>query len=153
MALSLDALEMLRLIGANPQVFADVKTEAGDYAHKLVANQLKASPELGTLRKIAGVLGIASFELLVDGMRITVLRSVVKKLDKFDPHLKAGSDAWYRSHLRELAAGISEPTAQPPKPTRPSKASSKPSRAKARKKPQEFATGLGAKSASVGRKR
>ncbi|MGO8840176.1 MAG: hypothetical protein ACLQF1_03295 [Methyloceanibacter sp.] len=128
MPLNLDGMVVLRAIAANSRLFADVVPDASKHARSLVTKQLKAkTSDLSTLRAVKKALGGAPFTLIVDGMSDSEVRSLVRKLDKYHPDIKAGTPTWGRTHLRALADGNAEPTEKPqkaikPKPQRKAKA-------------------------------
>ena len=66
MAFDLDGMAVLRVIGANPHLFAEVTAEAAKVSRKLVVTQLKSSaPDVLRLREVRKALGRSNFACLL----------------------------------------------------------------------------------------
>jgi len=112
MAIDLDGFDVLGAVSRSAPVFQDVRADVGKYARALVVAQLKKRPDLASVRAVGGAVGPAAFSLIVDGMKDAEVKTLLGKLDKHHPELKAASPEWRRGHLRGLAAGAAEPTAK-----------------------------------------
>lgn len=128
MALDIDAFSILRAIDAEPALFsgirADIAKEMGKFTGKLrslLTKQIKADAgDTDTLRAIRRRLGADTFDLVVDGMKDTDLKAILKKLDPHNSAQKTASAEWRRRHLRALLEGSMEPA---PPATRKARAS------------------------------
>ena len=113
MSIALDSFDVLRAIGKHADLFKPVRAEVDKAARALVVKCLKAKAVgLDALRDIHGALGAEPFELLVEGLKDTELKSILARLDKHHPELKTANAAWRRQHLLALATG--EAPASPP---------------------------------------
>lgn len=106
MALDVDGLEILKAIVARPEAFPDIRAEVAKTARALVVKQLKAKTlPLPGLRLVRASLGAETFSLVVDGLTDAESKSLVTRLDKNHPDLKAATADWPRRHLVALAGG------------------------------------------------
>ncbi len=148
MALEIDAFHVLDRI-ASQSALASLRAEAAKQAgkftgtlRKLLAKEIKAhSGDLLALRSIRVALGSETFDLVVEGMKDSEIKTLIGKLDKHHPAQKAASAIWRRGHFRALAGGAIEPAPVPPK-----KQKAAPARPGAGRKPgkgSEKATGKG----------
>jgi hypothetical protein len=120
MPLELDGFAVLKNIGSHATAFVGIKSAASKAAHDLVTKQLKAkSMTIHEMREVADILGREPMSLILDGMSDANVKSIVAKLDKHHPDLKASDSRWRRSHLRALLEGGVEPSAKPKKPAKP----------------------------------
>jgi hypothetical protein len=132
MSIALDGFEVLRDIGKHADVFKPVRAEVDKAARALVTKCLKAkSVGLEALRDIARALGGDAFELLLDGLKDTEVKSVLTRLDKHFPEMKTGTAAARRQHLKALADGSADPSPPPAKPAKKTKAVKKAAKAEA----------------------
>lgn len=132
MALSLDGMAVLGRIAANHRVFADIKADAAKQARALVVKQLKAkSLDLEHLFAVKKAMGPKTFEHILDGLSDAEVKSLLGKLDKYDPALKTSTPSSRREHLRLLAARKVKPA---PVPERVTKGAAK---AKTKAKPRK----------------
>ena len=106
MALDIDGFAVLSLIGRHPSAFSDIQTDISKQARVLAGKQIKLIGDLHKLREIYRVLGPENFNLIVDGLEVSTL---LKRLDRSNPDIKAGDARWQRQHLIALASGSSNP--------------------------------------------
>jgi hypothetical protein len=119
MSIALDSYEVLRIIGKHVDVFKPVRAEVDKAARALVTKCLKSKAvDLDGLRDIARALGDEPFELLLEGLKDTEVKSVLTRLDKHFPELKTGTAAARRQHLKALAGGEADPAPPPAKPVK-----------------------------------
>jgi hypothetical protein len=124
MALEIDAFHVLNRIASQSALAplrAEAATQAGkftDTLRKLLAKHVKAqAAHLDALRATRVALGAETFDLVVEGMKDSEIKTLVGKLDKHHPQQKAANAIWRRGHLRALAGGAIEPApAAPMKP-------------------------------------
>lgn len=123
MALEIDAFDVLRAIAAEPSTFAGIRAEiakeTGKFTDKLrdlLVKCVKASAgDIGAVRSIRRALGPQTFDLLIEGMKDSDLKTIVGKLDEHHPQQKVANADWRRGHLRALATEMAEPSEAPPK--------------------------------------
>ncbi len=116
MALDLDAFAVLRTIGEQAALFANVRAEASKLARALIVKKLKSKDaDLKAVRDLRRALGDETFGLIIDGMKDAEVKSLSAKLDKHHPELKTANAAWRRRHLSALGSGAEEPAAKPVK--------------------------------------
>ncbi|MBV8696471.1 hypothetical protein [Bradyrhizobium sp.] len=116
MSIALDGFEVFRQLGKHADVFGPIRADVDKQARALVVKCLKTkSVGLDKVRGIRTALGEDQFGLLLDGLKDAEVKSVVTRLDKHHPDLKAGTTAWRREHLGALADGSSAPHAPPVK--------------------------------------
>jgi hypothetical protein len=120
MALDIDGFAVLRSIAAHPSAFASVATEAAKIARGLVVKQMKAKTSgLKSTRDVCTALGAEAFDIILDGLTDDQIKSLVARLDKHHPDLKAANPQWRLQRMRALADGSAEPVEKPkatPKP-------------------------------------
>ena len=116
MSIALDGFEVFLQLGKHAEVFAPIRADVDKQARALVAKCLKAKVVgLDALHDIRKALGKEQFELLVEGLKDTEVKSVLTRIDKHHPEIKGGTAAWRRQHLGALANGMSMPHAPPTK--------------------------------------
>ena len=114
MALDVSGFALLKAIGANPDAFPNVGTDASKYALMLATKQLRAKgTDLEAVRRIGDVLGRDSLRFIIEGMNDSTIKSLLGKLDKYHPELKTSDALWRRMHLRALVEEKAEPTGKP----------------------------------------
>jgi hypothetical protein len=117
MALDIDGFTIFRSIAAHPSAFPDVAAAAAKAARTLVVAQIKCKTTgLSELRDIRKALGEGAFSLILDGIPDPQIKSLVNKLDKHHPELKASNAQWRRRQISALADGSVEPAAKPATP-------------------------------------
>jgi hypothetical protein len=116
MSIALDGFEVLRRIGKHAELFAPVRGEVDKQSRALVVKYLKTkSVGLDALREVREALGQELFALVIDGLKDTDIKSILTRLDKHHPDVKAGTMSWRRQHLNSLLDGASIPQAAPVK--------------------------------------
>lgn len=111
MAINLDGFAVLERIGAHPDSFAGIKTAVTKSAHDLIVKQLKTkTTTLRDVRRVREAVGIDQFGLILDGMNEPSVKSILSRLDKHHPDLKAADARWRRTRLRALCEGAAEPS-------------------------------------------
>ena len=116
MSIALDGFEVFRQLGKHADVFAPIRADVDKQARTLVVKCLKAKVVgLDALHDIRKALGLEQFELLIEGLKDTEVKSVLTRIDKHHPEVKGGSAAWRRQHLGALAEGLLAPHAPPVK--------------------------------------
>jgi hypothetical protein len=114
MALDIDGFAVFRSIGTHPSAFASITTEVAKLARGLVVKQIKAkSSGLKSMRDICAALGADSFDLILDGLSHSQVKSLVTKIDKHHPETKTASAEWHLQRIRELSRGVAEPVEKP----------------------------------------
>jgi hypothetical protein len=114
MALVVDGFKVLRKLSKQPELFAAVSLDATKAAQSLVEKQLKAkSTDSKALAKIYSALGSENFGLVIEGMKDSAVKSLVARLDKHNPQIKAADANWRRRHAIALASGSTEPLPKP----------------------------------------
>jgi hypothetical protein len=133
MALDLDGFAVFRAIASTPEAFKAIASEVNKSARTLATKQLKTKTAgIQSLRDVRRVLG-SEFDFVLEGLKPSELKSLVRKYDKHNPELKGADARWCLRHLRALAAGSESPAEKPKPKARPT---SGPSR-KAVKKEKE----------------
>src|SRR6266700_2393718 len=95
MAADLDGFSLLYSIGAHAHVFSEIKADVLKAARTLVVKQLKTkSAGIKSLRDVRETLGHDSFALVVDGMKDTEVKFLLRKLDKHHPELIGSNPQW-----------------------------------------------------------
>jgi hypothetical protein len=118
MALDLDGYRVLRQIGENPEAFAGIAAEARKAARGLLMKHLKAkSTDLNAVRGMRKALR-ENFDLLLEAMTDSGLKTVAMKLDKNNADLKTASVAHRRERIKALASAAAEPVLKTPKGAR-----------------------------------
>ena len=154
MDLEIDAFHVLRRI-ASELALAPLRAQAAihygkfiDALRKLLVKRIKThGGDLEALRAMRVALGAEAFDLVVEGMRDSEIKTLVNKLDRHHPGQKAAGAIWLRGHFRALVGGAIEPA---PAPAKKEKAAPKPKVAKqkpAKEKPAR------AKGGRAGRRR
>jgi hypothetical protein len=123
MALEFDGFDAWRSIADNPETFASMRADAAKTARATLTKHMKAKATgLAELRGVRKALGKKTFALLVDGMKDAEVKSLVARLDRHHPDVKAADAAWRRQHLLDLVRGDIEPSAKPAKSATKTKA-------------------------------
>jgi hypothetical protein len=126
MATELDGFAVLEKIGGQPDRFIGIKVAVAKAAHDLVVKHLKAkSTTLLEVRTVRKILGPDQFGLILDSMNDASVKSIVMKLDRYHPDMKASDSRWKRNHLRVLSEGSAEPSVKQPAVKRRTSARSK----------------------------
>jgi hypothetical protein len=126
MALEFDGFEAWRAVAESPDDFASLRAEAAKSARAALVKYLKArTTGLAELRGARKALGKQTFGLLIDGMKDAEVKTLVARLDKHHPQLKAADAAWRRHHVMQLAKGDVEPALKPDKPAKKTTATPK----------------------------
>ena len=113
MALDLDGFAVFRAIASTPEVFKSVSSEINKTARSLALKQLKAkTADIQNLRDIRQALH-TEFDFVLDGMKATELKTLVRKYDKYRPELKSADARWCLRHLSALANGSENPLEKP----------------------------------------
>jgi hypothetical protein len=127
MALEFDGFEAWRAVAESPDSFASLRAEAAKSARAALVKYLKAKTSgLAELRRARKALGKQTFGLLIDGMKDAEVKTLVTRLDKHQPQLKAADAAWRRQHILQLVKGDAEPAPKPDKPVKKARATPKP---------------------------
>ena len=135
MSFELDSFAVLQAIGSRPEVFADLRRDLAKTAPTLVEKQLKASgADVKRLKAVQAALGATLFSDVIEAFSKAKMTTLLKKLDKHNPAVKAQHSAgWAAEHLRKLAAGEvlpqSAPSNAPKSRKSPRKAKKKPTNA------------------------
>jgi hypothetical protein len=130
MALEFDGFEAWRAVAESPDSFASLRAEAAKSARAALVKYLKAKTSgLGELRRARKALGKQTFGLLIDGMKDAEVKTLVARLDKHHPQLKAADAAWRRQHILQLVKGDVDPAPKPDKPAKKTGATAKPKQA------------------------
>lgn len=110
MAIALDGFKVLRRLGEAPETFAAVRADADKAARALVVKCLKAkATDLDTARAIRKALHDKPFDLLVDGLKASEIKSLLTKFDRHHPELKTMSTQEQRARLLALTSGAAVP--------------------------------------------
>jgi hypothetical protein len=113
MALDLDGFAVFRAIASARAVFKAINLEVNKTARTLAVKQLKAKgSDLQNLRDVNRTLG-SEFDLVLEGMKPSELKTLVKKFDKHHPELKGADARWCLRHLNALARGAENPAEKP----------------------------------------
>src|SRR5262245_40135853 len=111
MALEINGFAVLRSIAAHTAIFSDISADVNKVARALILKKLKSQKEgVKTVRDVRRALSDEAFGLVVDGMTDAEVKTIVGKLDKHHPELKASNALWRRQQLCALADGSVEPT-------------------------------------------
>jgi hypothetical protein len=87
----------------------------------MVVKQLKAKgTDIARVRGVCAAIGADNFSLIVDSLADSG-RSLLVKIDKYNPDVKSSDSPWLRKHLNELAQGSMEPVDRPPRNTKSTK--------------------------------
>lgn len=145
MALEFDGFDAWHAIAESPDTFASLRADAAKSARAALVKYLKTKtlgiPELRAARK---ALGKDLFRLLVDGMKDAEVKSLVNRLDKHNPELKAADPSWRRQHFRALVKGDAEPAEKLVKPAKKTKAPRRPKPEKQEDKDGDWFASAGA---------
>lgn len=107
----LDGFATLREIGDHPDEFGGMDAVIVKAARELIVKRLKhKSLTVQDARAVRGAVGNEALGLIVDDLSAANLKSIVTKLDKHHPGMKASTPQWQRQHLRALLEGAVEPT-------------------------------------------
>ena len=131
MALDFNGFRAWQAVADNEELFSSLRAEASKSARAALTKFIKSKTiALSGLRDVRKVLGKETFGLLVDGMKDSELKTLVARLDKHHPDLKAATADWRRRHFIELVRGEAEPAEK--------RAPAKKSKAKKKQKPDLF---------------
>lgn len=126
MKVVIDSYGLLGAIGRHRDAFAGIDALVQKQAAALLTAQLKhKSLDVDAFRAIVSAIGSEPFELFLDTADDKLLKAISKKLDPHAPIAKSEDDDGMRAHLIGLANRRIEPTAKPPKTTKPAKKSGK----------------------------
>jgi hypothetical protein len=140
MALDINGFAVLRAIGGHVSTFSDVETEVNKQARSLVVKLLAGKAiDLRKTRETLLALGAGDFALIVDGLPDAKVKTLVTKLDKYNPGIKTESAAWRRQLLAALANGSVEPTEKAPTTKKASSKTSKPNKSPERQTGARYA--------------
>jgi hypothetical protein len=115
--LELDGFAVLREIGDHPEAFGGMGAVIAKTARELVVKRLKLkSLTVEEARAVRDAVGPDVFGSIIAGLNAANLKSVVARLDKHHPELKASTSEWQRQHLTALLDGIAEPLQKSAKP-------------------------------------
>jgi hypothetical protein len=109
MALDLNGFAVFRAIASAPKVFKAITIDVNKTARALATKQLKAKgADIQNLRDVRRTLG-TEFDLVLEGMKPSELRTLARKFDKYHPELAAADERWCLRHLNALASGFYNP--------------------------------------------
>lgn len=106
MAIDLDALVLLRAIGAHPDRFAPIGADARQLALRLLTRHLRhhgADP--AGWRDLHAVLGRSGLALFLDALPEPELRAFARRVDRHNGAIDAWSSERIRRHLGEIGEG------------------------------------------------
>jgi hypothetical protein len=148
MTLALDAYDILRRIGANPELFARLRGAVAEVAESLVMKELTSkSLDVESFRALVGALGDENVALILQTLAPGDVLALARTVDPHHAKTRSKDVAWAERHLMDLALGRSRPAAERPRPAKPKVKSPKARTARSRKKASPFGTGaMGAKS-------
>ncbi len=120
MALSIDSHAVLRAIADHPDAFPAIQPDLDDLARKMLGKQLKAkSTDAALLAKIYRITGESNFSKFLDSYQANDLAALVKKIDPFSPHAKAGGELKEaRAHIIDIAGERKLAADKPEKPVK-----------------------------------
>jgi hypothetical protein len=111
MALDIDGFAVLGAIAANRASFPSIASEASKIARSLVVKQLRSKDtSLNLIRNMHGVLGAKAFNLILEGVTDDQIKSLVVKVDKYNPDLKTATAQWRLQRMQALADSSADPT-------------------------------------------
>ncbi|XSG82597.1 MAG: hypothetical protein ACPW61_02115 [Methyloligella sp. ZOD6] len=128
MAVSLNGLNVLGKMSANAKVFSDIRPDVDKQARSLVVKQIKAKPDLDSVRAVKKAIGPSPFDSVLDGMSDAEVRTLLNKMDPHNKDLKKARPAARRDHLRALTSGKAKLVAPPETETKKRPAKRKPRR-------------------------
>ncbi len=148
MTLALDAYDILRRIGANPELFSGLRGAVAEVAEDLVIRALTSNAlDLEGFRALVGALGEENVALILQALAPGDVRALVRTLDPNHAKSRSKDVTWAERHLMDLALGRAQPAIERPRTAKSKPKASKPPKAPARKKASPFGTGaMGAKS-------
>lgn len=155
MSLALDAYDILRRIGSNPELFAGLRGTVAEVAEDLVKSELTAKTlDVETFRALVGALGDENVALILQTLAPADVLALARALDPQHAKARSKDVAWAERHLMDLASGRAEPVEVVPeaksitKPKKPAgKRPAQPKPAAPRKRASPFGTAaMGAKS-------
>ncbi len=130
MALAIDGYAVLERIAANPNAFANIRSDVTKAAQALVFAQLKAKTSgIEALRAVRMALGAEPFALIVEALKDAQVKTLVTKFDKHNVEMKTTMAQARRRHLCVLADASVAPAQKQTrarKPTTKSKNAAKP---------------------------
>jgi len=150
MTLALDAYDILRRIGSNPELFSGLRGAVAEVAEGLVMKEL-TSKSLGieNFRALVGALGDENVALILQTLAPADVLALARNLDPHHAKARSKDVAWADRHLMDLALCRSEPAAERARGAKPKPKikAPNPRAAPALKKASPFGTGaMGAKS-------
>jgi hypothetical protein len=148
MTLALDAYDILRRIGSNPELFCGLRGAVAEVAEALVKKELTSkSLEIENFRALVGALGDENVALILQTLAPPDVLALARTLDPHHAKVKSKDVAWAERHLMDLALARSQPAAEGARRTKPKAKTPKAKAARPRKKASPFGTGaMGAKS-------
>jgi hypothetical protein len=148
MTLALDAYDILRRIGANPELFARLRGAVAEVAESLVMKELTSkSLDVEGFRALVRALGDENVALILQTLAPGDVLALARTVDPHHVKTRSKDVVWAERHLMDLALGRSHPAAERPRPTKPKAKAPKARAARSRKKASPFGTGaMGAKS-------
>jgi hypothetical protein len=149
MTLALDAYDILRRIGSNPELFAGLRGAVAEVAEGLVKKELTSSSlEIESFRALVGALGEENVALILQALAPGDVLALARTIDPYHGKARSKDLAWAERHLMDLALGRSQPVSERAPGAKSRTKPSKPrSSVAARKRASPFGTGaMGAKS-------
>lgn len=113
MAVSLNGLNVLGKISANAKAFSEIRPDADKQARALVVKQIKAKPDVDSVKAVKKAVGSSAFDSVIDGMSDAEIRTLLNKMDPHNKALRQARPASRRDHLRALLAGRAKVAAPP----------------------------------------
>jgi hypothetical protein len=142
MTLALDAYDILRRIGANPELFAGLRGAVAEVAESLVMKELTSkSLDVESFRALVGALGDENVALILQTLAPGDVLALARTVDPHHAKIRSKDVAWAERHLMDLALERSHPAAERPRPTKPKAKAPKARGARSRKKASPFGTG------------
>jgi hypothetical protein len=106
MSLALDAYDILRRIGSNPELFAGLRSSVAEVAEDLVKRELTSkSLDLETFRALVGALGEENVALIIETLEPDDVLALVRTLDPRYAKARSKDVASAERHLMDLAMG------------------------------------------------
>jgi len=149
MTLALDAYDILRRIGSNPELFAGLRGAVAEVAEALVKKELTSgSLDIESFRALVGALGEENVALILQALAPGDVLALARTIDPHHGKPRSKDLAWAERHLMDLALGRAEPAAADgARRPRPKARLSRSKQPPTRKRASPFGTGaMGAKS-------
>ena len=149
MTLALDAYDILRRIGSNPELFSGLRGAVAEVAEALVRKELTSKTlDIETFRSLVGALGDENIALMLQTLAPADILGIARTVDLHHAGSKSKDAGWAERHLMDLALGRSEPAVEGARRSKPKGKSPKSNATASRKKrASPFGTGaMGAKS-------